>query len=79
MISGSPSDFVVRVRGKEYHGRVGTRTFDSDLKHLLDRFGYWLTEVDRQAFEAASRRYIELSPQDALAIVMRSLPRSQRE
>ena len=81
MISGTPSDFVVRVRGREYYGRVGIRAFDSDLKHLLDRFSYWLTEIDRQAREASNRRprYVELSPREAVAVVMRSLPRSQRQ
>ena len=56
MISGSPSHFVISVRGREYRGRVGVRTFDSDLKFLLDRFAHWLTEIDRQAREASGRR-----------------------
>jgi hypothetical protein len=47
MISGKPSDFVITVHGRQYHGRLGVWTFDSDLKFLLDRFAGWLTFIDR--------------------------------
>jgi hypothetical protein len=73
MISGSPQEFGVTVNGWKYLGRVGFRTFDSDLQHLLDRFSHWLTLKPR---ETRNRR-LELAARDAIEVVMRSVPVSR--
>jgi hypothetical protein len=76
MISGTPMEFSVTVNGRKYLGRVGFRTFDSDLHHLLDRFSHWLIEMDRKARVTRLRPH-GLNAREAIRLVMRSIPVSR--